>query len=260
MRRSLFVIAAGISLAVPSFSGAQDPRDLSVRTFKLQNLRPDDAAKLLGPYVNSPGGGVFEAGSIGAITVRETPTIMALVDSILRVHDRPRAIVSLRFKLIAALDSAQRDPGIADIDVELRKLFKFSGYALIGEGTTTTEEMNEFTMTLTGKSLLSPKAIAQAQGLSSSAASNPAAFDEPYVIKGWVERVEGTSTDRTVRLSLSLQDARRGKDATDLLRTGLTVPIGQGVILGSATPPNRLGSRVALILVVQPELAPNNRR
>ena len=259
MRRSLFVFAAGLSLALPPSVGAQDPRDLSVRTFKLQNLRAEDAAKLLGPYVNSPGGGVFEAGSIGAITVRETPTIMALVDSILRVHDRPRAIVSLRFKLIAALDSTVRDAAIADIDAELRKLFKFSGYALIGEGTATTEEMNDFTMTLTGKSLLSPKA-AQAQGLSSSDATSVVAFDEPYVIKGWVERVEGTSTDRTVRLSLSLQDARRGKDATDLLRTGLTVPIGQGVILGSATPPNRLGSRVALILVVQPELASNNRR
>jgi hypothetical protein len=73
MRRPLFLIAFAASLGIPALTGAQDPRDLSVKTFKLQNLRPDDAAKLLGPYVNSPGGGVFEAGSIGAITVRETP-------------------------------------------------------------------------------------------------------------------------------------------------------------------------------------------
>jgi hypothetical protein len=249
MRHPLLVIAVAVSLGLPTLAGAQDPRDLAVKTFKLQNLRPEDAAKLLGPYVNSPGGGVFEAGSIGAITVRETPTIIALVDSILRVHDRPRAIVSLRFQLIAALDSTRRDPAIADIETELRKLFKFNGYALIGEGTATTEEMNEFTMTLS----------ARAATLAKGSPDTPA-FDEPYVIKGWVERVEGTGADRTVRLNLSLQDARRGRDATDLLRTGLTMPMGQGVILGSATPPNRLGSRVALILVVQPELAATNRR
>lgn len=249
MRRPLFVIAVAVSLGLPTLAGAQDPRDLAVKTFKLQNLRPDDAAKLLGPYVNSPGGGVFEAGSIGAITVRETPSVMALIDSVLRVHDRPRAVVTLRFQLIAALDSTQRDPAIAAIETELRKLFRFSGYELIGEGTATTEELNEFTMTLSAKSAT----------LAKGSPDDPA-FDEPYVIKGWVERVEGTGADRTVRLNLSLQDARRARDATDLLRTGLTMPMGQGVILGSATPPNRLGSRVALILVVQPELAANNRR
>lgn len=243
MRRPLFVIAVAVSLGLPTLAGAQDPRDLAVKTFKLQNLRPDDAAKLLGPYVNSPGGGVFEAGSIGAITVRETPSVMALIDSVLRVHDRPRAVVSLRFQLIAALDSAVRDPAIAAIDTELRKLFRFGGYRLISEGTATTGEMTEF-----------------ATSLSVHVQQDRSVVDERYQITGFVERVEGAGADRTVRLSLSLQDGLRSKDAADLLRTGLTMPIGQGVILGSATPASRLGSRVALILVVQPELAASNRR
>jgi hypothetical protein len=39
-------------------------------------------------------------------------------------------------------DSARRDPAIATIDTELR-LFKFSGYELIGEGTATIEEATE---------------------------------------------------------------------------------------------------------------------
>lgn len=236
------ILVALFMAGLPAAAHAQDPRDLSVKTFKLQNLRADDAAKLLGPYVNSPGGGVFEAGSIGAITVRETPTIMALVDSILRVHDRPRAVVSLRFRLIAALDSNRRDPSIDAIDAELRKLFRFNGYVLIGEGTATTEEMNEFTMTMAAKNAPDKRP------------------DESYVINGWIERVEGSGADRTVRLTLALRDGLRGRDAPDLLKTGLTMTIGQGVILGSAHPLNTVGSRVALILVVQPELAPNNRR
>jgi hypothetical protein len=238
------VLLVSIALGLPAVAGAQDPRDLSVRTFKLQNMRPDDAAKLLGPYVNSPGGGVFEAGSIGAITVRETPTILQLVDSLLRVHDRPRAVVSMRFQLIAALDSTVRDPAISAIDAELRKLFRFSGYELIAEGTTRTEEMSDFVMSLSTR----PKKFGEDL------------IREGFQINGWLEGVEGTGDARTVKLTVTLRDASRGKDSGELLRTGLTVPAGQSVILGSAMPTMTLGSRAALILVVQPEITPSARR
>jgi hypothetical protein len=207
-----------------------------VKTFRLRNLKPDDAARLLSPYVTSPGGGVFEAGAIGAITVRETPRVLVLVDSLLRVHDRPRAQVSMRFQLIAALDSAHRDPAIATIDAELRKLFKFGGYELIGEATMLTEEMNDFATTLTTK----PK---QSGGMP---------VRESFQIRGWMEGVSGTGNDRTVRVTISLQDA--GRVDSDLLRTGLSMPAGQTVILGSARPTMTIGSRAALILVVQPEV------
>jgi len=237
MRRSLIAFALAASLVLPALAGAQDPRDLAVKTFKLRNLRPDDAAKLLAPYVNSPGGGVFEAGAIGAITVRETPSVMALVDSLLRVHDRARATVSMRFQLIAALDTARRDPAIASVDAELRKLFKFAGYELIGEGTAFTEEMSDFTTTLSTK----PRVIANNERLV-----------ESFRIKGWVEGVQGTGDSRTVRVTIALQDLNRKEP--DLLRTGLTMPAGQSVILGSASPAMTFGTRVALILVVQPEI------
>lgn len=241
MRRTfLFLTAALIGVSAPG--SAQDPRDLAVKTFRLRNLRPDDAAKLLAPYVNTPGGGVFEAGSIGAITVRETSSMMVFIDSLLRAHDGPRSVVTLRFQLIAAYDSTRRDPAIADIDAELRKLFKFGGYALIGEGTATAEETTEFAMSISARGPV-----------------NDPGFDEQYQVLGFLERVEATGTEGTVRLNLSLSDARR-QDSAALLRTGLTIPLGQGVILGSATPPSRQGSRVALVLVVQPELTASNRR
>ena len=247
MRKGLLLVAV---LTLPAMAQAQDPRDLAVRTFKLQNLRPEDAAKLLGPYVNAPNGGVFDAGSINAITVRETHSVLALVDSLLKVHDRPRAVVTMRFQLIAALDSSFRDPTIAGIDAELRKLFRFAGYELIGEGTARTEERSDYTMSLSTK----PKLVT----LGSS--NNKERVTESFQIRGWVESVEGTGDGRTVRINVSLQDANRGKEAPELLRTGLTMPIGQSVILGSARPMMSFGSRAALILVVQPEVVESPRR
>ena len=236
-------------LCLPALAEAQDPRDLPVRTFKLQNLRADDAAKLLGPYVNAPNGGVFDAGSINAITVRETHSVLALVDSLLRVHDRPRAVVTMRFQLIAALDSTVRDPAIAGIDAELRKLFRFSGYELIGEGTARTEERSEYIMTLSTK----PKSVSVGRG-------EKELVTESFQIRGWVEGVQGVGDARTVRINVALQDALRGKEAQELLRTGLTLPIGQSIILGSARPVMAFGNRAALILVVQPEVTDSPRR
>ena len=82
-------------------------------------------------------------------------------------------------------------------------------------------------------------------------ASNTA--EESFRIKGWVEGVQGSGGSRTVRMTVALQDALQGKES-DLLRTGLTMPAGQSIILGSAKPTMGFGSRVALILVVQPEI------
>lgn len=232
IRKTLFV--ALMALAMPAIASAQDPRDLSIRTFRLKNMKAEDAAKLLGPYVMSPGGGVFDAGG-GSITVRETSTVIALVDSLLRVHDRARAVISMRFKLIAALDSSMRDPAIETIDAELRKLFRFPGYQLIGEGTMLTEEMSDFMTSLATKPVGEGKER----------------FSESFQIRGWLDAVAGSGTERAVRANIIL--AGSGKD-NELLRTGISVPIGQTVILGSARPTMTLGTRQALILVVQPEI------
>lgn len=237
------LLAAAFALSLPSTGAAQDPRDLSIRTFKLRNLRPDDAARLLSPYVTSPGGGVFEAGSVGAITVRETFTTLTLIDSLLRTHDRPRAVMSMRFKLIAALDSSMRDPAIEDIDAELRKLFRFRGYELIGEGTMLSEESTDFMTTLSTK--------ARRIG------NNNEMWSETFRIRGWMDGITGTAGERTIRVQITLQDANND---SELLRTGLTLAIGQTVILGSAKPSTVVGSRGALILVVQPEVMEGTRR
>jgi hypothetical protein len=174
--------------------------------------------------------------------VRETFTTLTLIDSLLRTHDKTRAVVSMRFKLIAALDSSMRDPAIEDIDAELRKLFRFRGYELIGEGTMLSEESTDFMTTLSTKAV----PVARGKGTGSEM------WHETFRISGWMAGVTGTGGERTVRVTVSLVDANNN---AELLRTGLTLAIGQTVILGSAKPSAIVGSRGALILVVQPEIA-----
>jgi hypothetical protein len=236
IRKAILVLLLLAGLAPAA--AAQDPRDLAIRTFKLRNLKPEDAAKLLSPYVLSPGSGVFEAGSVGAITVRETFTTLTLIDSLLKVHDKARAVVSMKFKLISALDSSMRDPAIDDVDAELRKLFKFRGYELIGEGTMLSEEMTDFMTTVSTK----PTPVRP---------GSSALVSETFRIRGWMDGITGTGNDRHIRVQVTVQDA--GND-NELMRTGLTLPIGQTIILGSAKPTGVAGSRGALILVVQPEI------
>lgn len=235
MHRSLFVTAALVSLGAGTVA-AQDTTPLAVRTFTLRNLRPEDAAKLITPYVMSRDGGVFEAGSIRALTVRETPQVLARIDSLLRVHDRERQAITLRFQLIAAMDtgSSSADPAIGTIDSSLRGLLRFKSYALLGEGTTTAAEQQEFVLTI-------------------------AAGTQQYGINGWIDQVNSGSTPATAGIKLTLADNGHvgvlpRPTPTDLFTTGLTIPLGQSVVLGSAASTS-LTNRT-LILVVRPDASP----
>ncbi len=227
---------ATLLAALPA--GAQESHPaLQVRTFDLRNLRPQDAAKLVSPYVQSPGGGVYDAGSISAITVRETPQVLAVMDSLLRDHDRARATFVLRFQLIAALDSAVKDPRIEGIDAALRGLFRFAGYRLLAEGSTTAQEMQDFSLTMVGGA-------------------------EQFRIDGNVWNLMRTGGDGSLRVGVALKDLGSAEKPhnptlTELFSTGVTMPVGQSVVLGSAAQGQQLP---ALILVVQPTLAGGARR
>jgi hypothetical protein len=237
-------------LFVASMASAQDMQQqppLTVKTIELRYLRPDDAAKLIAPYI-SLRGGVFEAGSLHAITVRDAAPVVARIDSLLRAHDRAPETVVLRFQLIAALDTAtgQPDARIARVDAALRDLFRFKSYVLLAEGSARTEDGNSFTLTMSARI---------PRYMSADASITP---DDPrqvitsqFAVDGMVEGIETTGPERVTRLRVELSD--QGPKPTQLLRTGLSVPLGQAVVLGSAA-----SSRSwipTLILVVQPELA-----
>ena len=229
IRRSLVTAA----LALPATLPAQEPQpQLETRTIQLRNLRPTDAARLVSPYVRAARGGVYEAGDLQAITIVESPQVIARIDSLIRENDRTPAVLVFRFQLIAANDTPGRDPAIDSIDATLRGMFRFKGYRLLGEGTTSAGENEMFSMTIAGG-------------------------EDRFALAGDVVAVRtgaGGSTRLRVKLARATPGTYEGKpmQSETLLSTGLTVPIGQTIVLGSAAPG---GANQALILTIKPEIA-----
>jgi len=221
-----------LSWLVASPLAAQDTlTTLITRTIPLRHLRAPDAARLIAPYVRAPRGGVYEAGAVQAVTVTESAATLARIDSLIRDNDRSAAVLIFRFQLIAADDTPAHDVALDSLDAVLRGLFHFKGYRLIGEGSTTAGESETFSLTVAG-------------GV------------DRFALAGDVVAVQagpGGSVRLRVRLSRAA-GTYQGKpaEAETLLGTGLTVPLGQTVVLGSAAPG---GKHQALILAVRPEIA-----
>lgn len=209
MIRSLLRVSAAL-FVVTGTATAQDAREpIPVRTFALQRLDVKDAAKLLSPYLQSPAAGAFESGNaVRAITVRGTARELKTVDSLLTIFDRAPRGVLLRFQIIEATEDAKKDPRIAEVDASLHELFRYTGYRLVAEGIAKTEESQGFDISL------------GAEGAS-------------YSVIGSVISVDLASG--AIRLGVSLnQPIMMGSQG--LFSTQLTVPMGQMVVLGSASP------------------------
>ena len=230
-------LAVAIACAVASSLDAQEQTPLVTRTIALRYLKPVDAARLVSPYIRSPQGGVYEAGAVRAVTIRETEPIVARIDSLIRENDHSPAVLAFRFQLIAADDTPTADPAIESIASTLRGLFRYKGYHLLGDGSTTAGEGESFSLTV-------------------------AAGDDRFALDGDVSAIQGGATGSTrirVRLSRAVGGTFQGKaiQSESLLFTGLTVPLGQTIVLGSAAPG---GGNKALILTVRPEVAIPPRR
>lgn len=254
MKTRIAVACLILALVVPASLQAQqadvDGRfvsqraELEVRTFTLRQLAPMDAASLVSPYIVSPDGGVFAPGNgvTRAITVRETARVLARIDSVLAMLDRPRPTVRLRFQLIAAQEQGgERDPRIASLDSTLRDLFRFQSYRLLAQTAVAVGEWKEF---------------AQSFG----------AEDQQLYLSGVINAVTTDADSARVSLEVALSrppvtgDLRTDRNPASgarVLSTGLSIPIGQTVVLGSGAS----GKGVqALILVVTPELQGTTRR
>lgn len=217
--------------------------ELEVRTFTLRQLAPMDAASLVSPYIVSPDGGVYAPNNGGAraITVRETARVLARIDSVLAMLDRPRPTVRLRFQLIAAQEQGERDPRIASLDSTLRDLFRFRSYRLLAQTAVAVGEWKEF---------------AQSFG----------AEDQQLYLSGVINAVTTDADSARVSLEVTLSrppvtgDLRTDRNPASgarVLSTGLSIPIGQTVVLGSGASGKAIQ---ALILVVTPELQGTTKR
>ncbi|HET9064214.1 MAG TPA: hypothetical protein VFN22_00140 [Gemmatimonadales bacterium] len=246
------LLIAAVLLAAPSITPAQTPvtprtvpegSEWTTRSFALNHLGADAAAKLISPYVGNVGGAVYSAGSgVDALTVtvpRGQAALLSTVDSLLRVFDRAPRAVTLRFQLVVTTDQAIADPRLSDVQEALRSLFSFKGYRLLAEGTTVVGEREDF-------------------GLTMSSDQNR------FVVTGEVGRLQGDANP-SVHLSVGLTKAvALAGDSTAMvmqmmsmmpgnqfIRTGITMPIGKTAVLGSGTTDGQSG---VLILVVRPEL------
>lgn len=249
MLRSMLVVAALFVAAPMSAQEAQTP--LVTRTIPLRHLAAVDAARLVSPYIRSPQGGVYEAPAVRAVTVTETAANLARIDSLIRENDRSPTVLSFRFQLIAADDTPARDPALDSLDATLRSLFRYRGYHLLGQGTTTAGENETFTLTMTGgddRFELVGDVITVQPG------------NGPLIIVDGAPQPGGSGSVRVrVRLGRLAGGTYQGKPiaSESLLSTGLTVPVGQTVVLGSAAPGGR---NQAIILTIRPEVAIPPRR
>ena len=110
---------------------------LDVQTFNLEHRSGYEAASIIQPYVfgdreEAPG---EMSATEEAITVRETRDNLDKIGRVLEEFDRAIPGVRLYFQLIEADSFQGEDPAIADVVEELRSLFRFEGYRLIGEAT-----------------------------------------------------------------------------------------------------------------------------
>lgn len=138
MRR--YLLPAVLLAGLLALACERDVR-LETRTFTLQNVDGWSIQALLDPYVygDRPGAPGMMSATESAITVRETEDNLERIARVIEEHDRPAERIRLRFQLIAADGASGSDPAISDVVEELRRLFRFDGYRLLGEAVVTAD-------------------------------------------------------------------------------------------------------------------------
>ncbi len=219
MRTSKWLVLVGLLAA----GACRGPR-LDTRTFPLSNLDGDEASRLLSPYVfsdrkDAPGQMNWLRGSI---TVRETPDNLDKIGRVLAEYDRPKPSVRLHFQIVQADGAPTKDPAIADVESELRKLFRFRGYRLVAEAVAGGMEGSDLRQIVSG-------------------------LGGPYVITAAILDARGSGDSGSVRIKAELFVERVGR----VLNTAVTLRPGQTAVLGNAQMSEKLET---LILTVRPEL------
>ena len=124
------------SVVVVALSGCQrGTPTLDTKTFTVKYLDNTTLSELIDPYVfkDREGAPGSYSAAPGAITVRETRDNLEKIARVLQEYDVPRPDIRLHFQLIEADGFTDTDPAIAPVEAQLRKVFQFKGYHLVGE-------------------------------------------------------------------------------------------------------------------------------
>lgn len=207
---TMFVVAIGGIAAC-----AKDNGDANKRTFALKYIDERQAGELFRTYAPWPDVMVqmSAADSTRTLQVTAPPEKMAEIEKLIAKYDVPAPDAHLFFQVIEADGFTTKDPEIADVEAALRGVFKFTGYRLLA-----------------------------------SAAINsrtPGSFDQwaggEYMLSGQVSATRATDA---VNLDINLAT----KAGPPMLRTSVTIPNGQIVVVGSSRPD---ASKPTVILVVR---------
>jgi hypothetical protein len=202
---------------------------LETQTFELQYLEPHQAGDLIRPYVwdHRPGAAGTMSASHNTISVRETRDNLDRIARVLEEFDRPRPTVRLNFQLIEADGAAQGDPAIADVEAELRRLFRYQGYRLVNEAVVGGMEGSH---------------VEQVVG----EAGKP---DEGWIIIAQIGSVRVRDDSGWVQMEVGVRSPTRGA-----FMTRVNARIGQTMVVGNAQLMTGGGT---LILTVRPEIVQN---
>lgn len=219
LRFCLVLLLAGVASLGCDGLGAPS---LDVQTFSLDHRSGYEAAELIGPYVFSdreenPGD---MSATDGAITVRESRDNLDRITRVLEEFDTPVPSARLRFQLIEADSFQEEDPAIAEVVGELRKLFRFEGYRLIGDALVAVSADGNFQQSFFG--------------VGEGAAENTLVRGTAHYRGGGSVRLEGIQISTGIR---------------GILETSVNASIGQTLVLGASS---ETGGRT-LILTVRAE-------
>ncbi len=206
---------------------------LETRTFRLQSLDDQVALTVIGPYVygDRPAAPGAATAMQGVLTVRETSDNLDRIARVLEEFDSPRQSVTLHFQVILANGGGSADPAIAEVEEELRRLFRFAGYRLVAQSSVTGLEQSQVNQMM----------FTQDPDNQSGARLMFASYDVGANI-GRVSGGESTMVDLEVQL-----DGNNSR----LFSASVVLGIGNTVVLGTL----QLPGNQALILTVRAELA-----
>jgi type II secretory pathway component GspD/PulD (secretin) len=247
MRR---VAAALIALCIGGAASAQEPR-VETKTIELKQLKPAEAARLLRPYIVNTGGGVYEVSEmLPIITVKDIATNFEILERVLARYDQPPATIRLVFQLIeadtgprvVATNNASAVP--VDLDATLRSVLKFPSYRLLTQGLATVGQFSRVHQQFANADGAPATGMYELSAEIGTVRVNPSAPGDTATIGTVNMRVD-------LYRSATIRVGQAAAQRQTIISTGLDVPIGNTVVLGTAMS-GRNG--VALILTVRPEL------
>lgn len=158
MKTRTAAFAALCATLLLAASACQRSVKLDTRTFQLKHISVGTAMGIVRPYVyrdrkDGPHGEM--SGAPGVLTVRETLDNLEKIQRVLARYDVPdssgsQGDVRLHFQLIEADHFTGTDPAIAPVEAQLKKIFQFKGYRLVGEAVVGAADNSKISQRLAG--------------------------------------------------------------------------------------------------------------